>query len=101
MEQCLRLNIPFVGLTEHLLKGQLQQLQLFLQFIFLLLTDVNKLFLHLIDEVDAFFDGMHDGVTVHLELFLAEVVYHLIQQPVLLLDAHLCPFAILEGKRAQ
>ena len=65
------------------------------------LANVNELLLHLIDEVDAFLDGMHDGITVHLELFLIEVVYHLIQQSVLLLDSYLSPFVVLEGKRTQ
>ena len=44
---------------------------------------------------------MHDHLAVLLELFLIEVVYHFVEETVLLFDAHLGPLCVLDGEGAQ
>jgi hypothetical protein len=67
----------------------------------LLLVGINELLLHFVYEVDAFLDGVHDGITVHLELVLVEIFYHLVQKPILLFYADFGPFVVLKRERTQ
>lgn len=39
---------------------------------------IDKFFLHLIDKENALFDGVHDGIAVHFELILIEIIDDLI-----------------------